>query len=153
MTVASLIGLINIGSDVALNDVVSMAVSGLYLSYLSVGTLLLYRRVTGAIYDNESDIPASAFSSPTSTIVNVPGAPLVWGPFRVPGILGIAVNVFAIIYMIIVIFFSFWPTESVVDYTTMNYSVVSTFGTVIIAVVYYLVRARNVYCGPIIETM
>ncbi|KAH8429863.1 uncharacterized protein LDX57_007535 [Aspergillus melleus] len=151
MTVASLLGLINIGSDVALNDVVSMAVSGLYLSYLSVGTLLLYRRVTGAIYDHESDIPSS-FNSPTTT-VNVPGSPLVWGPFRVPGILGIAVNVFAIIYMIIVIFFSFWPTESVVDYTTMNYSVVSTFGTVIIAVVYYFIRAKNVYRGPIIETM
>ncbi|KAI9044746.1 putative amino acid permease [Aspergillus affinis] len=151
MIVASLLGLINIGSDVALNDVVSMAVSGLYLSYLSVGSLLLYRRVTGAIYNHESDIPSS-LTSPTTT-VNVPGSPLVWGPFRVPGILGIAVNVFAIIYMIIVIFFSFWPTEAVVDYTTMNYSVVSTFGTVIIAVIYYFIRAKNVYRGPIIETM
>lgn len=150
MTVASLLGLINIGSDVALNDIVSMAVSGLYLSYLSVGSLLLYRRLTGAIHEHESDIPASF--SPAPTTVNVPGSPLVWGPFRVPGILGIAVNVFAIIYMVIVIFFSFWPTEAVVDYTTMNYSVVGTFGTVIIAVVYYGIRARKVYRGPIVET-
>ncbi|KAA8648466.1 hypothetical protein EYZ11_007689 [Aspergillus tanneri] len=143
MTVACLLGLINIGSSVALNDIVSMAVSGLYLSYLSVATLLFYRRVQGDIRDTIER---------EDMIVNTPGAPLVWGPFHVPGIFGIAVNASAIVYIIIVVFFSFWPTEATVKYDTMNYSVVGTFGTVIIALVYYAFRARKIYQGPVIET-
>ncbi|KAF7591470.1 hypothetical protein BBP40_001516 [Aspergillus hancockii] len=142
MAVSCLLGLINIGSDVALNDILSMAISGLYLSYLSVGSLLLYRRIRGQI---------RASSEYEGMTVNVPNAPLVWGPFRVPGILGIAINAFAVAYIIIVIFFSFWPTTPVVDYTTMNYSVVGTFGTVIIAIVYYVLQARHVYQGPVVE--
>ncbi|KOC09042.1 choline transport protein [Aspergillus flavus AF70] len=142
MVVSCLLGLINIGSDVALKDILSMAVSGLYLSYLAVGSLLLYRRVCGHIRPS---------SECEDTTVNVPNAPLVWGPFRVPGILGMVNNGFAVCYMIIVIFFSFWPTKAAVDYKSMNYSVVGTFGTVLIAVIYYVVRARHVYHGPVVE--
>ncbi|KNG89303.1 hypothetical protein ANOM_001625 [Aspergillus nomiae NRRL 13137] len=119
-----------------------MAVSGLYLSYLTVGTLLLYRRLRGHIRTS---------SECEDMTVNVPNAPLFWGPFRIPGVLGVVNNVFAVCYMIIVIFFSFWPTTVVVYYKSMNYSVVGTFGTVIVAVVYYVVRARHVYHGPVVE--
>ncbi|KAE8317690.1 putative amino acid permease [Aspergillus transmontanensis] len=142
MAVSCLLGLINIGSGIALKDILSMAVSGLYLSYLAVGSLLLYRRVCGHI---------RASSECEDTTVNVPNAPLVWGPFQVPGILGTVNNGFAVCYMIIVIFFRFWPTTMVVDDKTMNYSVVGTFGTVLIAVISYVVRARHVYYGPVVE--
>lgn len=143
MTVSCLLGLINIGSSVALNDILSMAVSGLYLSYLMVASLLLYRRCTGAIsmYHDGEDI-----------LVNVPGAKLMWGPFRVPGFLGILINGYAVIYMIIVVFFSFWPTQMSIDRTTMNFSVVGTVGTIILAIIYYVLRARKVYQGPVMET-
>ena len=127
------LGLINIGSDVVLKDILSMAVSSLYLSYLAVGTLFFYRRVCGHI---------RASSECEEVIVNIPNAPLVWGPFQVPGILRTVNNGFAVCYMIIVIFFSFWPTTVVVDYTSMNYSVVGTFGMVLIAIIYYIVRAK-----------
>ncbi|KAJ5740750.1 amino acid/polyamine transporter I [Penicillium malachiteum] len=143
MTVSWLLALINIGSAVALNDVVSLAVSALYLSYLVIGTLLLYRRCRGEIFlSNENDDMA----------INVPGAKLVWGPFRVPGVWGILINIYAVIYMIIVIFFSFWPSEMNPGVAGMNYSVVGTVGTIILAVVYYVLRARHVYQGPILET-
>ncbi|KAI9931981.1 hypothetical protein MW887_009482 [Aspergillus wentii] len=142
MTIACLLGLINIGSSVALNDILSMAVSGLYASYLTVASLLLYRRIKGdiSIYDTNDTSP-----------MNVPGARLVWGPFRVPGIWGILLNGYAVIYMIIVVFFSFWPTSMQVEVESMNYSVVGTVGTVILAVVYYFIRARRVYTGPVVE--
>ncbi|KAH1271735.1 hypothetical protein KXW35_001609 [Aspergillus fumigatus] len=142
MTVCCLLGLINIGSSVALNAVVSMAVSGLYLSYLMVGSLLLYRRCTGAIaqYDHGED-----------GVINVPGAKLAWGPFHVPGIWGTAVNTYAVIYMVIVVFFSFWPSQMSVDKTTMNFSVVGTVGTILLALLYYVLRARKVYTGPVME--
>ncbi|RJE20120.1 Amino acid permease [Aspergillus sclerotialis] len=142
MTVSCLLGLINIGSAVALNDILSMAVSGIYLSYLISGSLLLWRRCTGAI---------SQYSDGEDMLINVPGAKLMWGPFRVPGILGILVNGYAVIYMVIVIFFSFWPTQMSVDPTTMNFSVVGTMGTIILAIIYYALRARKVYQGPVME--
>jgi len=142
MTVAWLLGLINIGSSVALNDITSMAVSGLYASYLTVGSLLLYRRCRGQISTSDEN---------DEMVINVPGAKLVWGPFHVPGILGILVNGYACIYMIIVIFFSFWPSHMNPTVEDMNYSVVGTVGVIILAVVYYFARARKVYQGPVME--
>ncbi|KAJ5281343.1 hypothetical protein N7478_006715 [Penicillium angulare] len=127
MTISFLLALINIGSAVALNDVVSMAVSALYLSYLLVGSLLLYRRCRGDIsLSNENDDMA----------INIPGAKLVWGPFRIPGIWGILVNGYAVIYSLIVIFFSFWPSTMHPEVSEMNYSV-----------------ARHIYQGPVLETV
>ncbi|KAJ5185657.1 hypothetical protein N7472_010497 [Penicillium cf. griseofulvum] len=141
VAICSLLGLINIGSRVALDHVLSMAVSGMYLSYLVVIALLLYRRCKGDIYrHNDSD-----------GAINVPGAKLVWGPFHIPGVLGAVINTYAVIYIIIIIFFSFWPSHMSPTVTTMNWSVVGTFGTVILAVIYYMLRARKVYTGPVLE--
>ncbi|GAB1208639.1 hypothetical protein APSETT445_007390 [Aspergillus pseudonomiae] len=65
--VACLLALINIGSSVAFNDLVSMSISGLYLSYMVVASLLLYRRCTGGISSSKSSEDA---------IVNTAGAKL-----------------------------------------------------------------------------
>ncbi|OGE58292.1 hypothetical protein PENARI_c001G12384 [Penicillium arizonense] len=141
--VACLLALINIGSPVAFNDLCSMSISGLYLSYMVVGSLLLWRRCTGGISSNRSS---------DSAVVNTAGAKLVWGPFHLPGIWGILVNVWALIYMTIAVFFTFWPTSWVVTVQTMNFSVVGTVGTIILSLVYYFVRARKVYNGPVMES-
>ncbi|KAJ5684641.1 amino acid transporter [Penicillium maclennaniae] len=123
--ISTLLGLINIGSEVALNDILSMAVSGIYSSYLIARGLLLYRRCKGDISRyNESD----------ETTINVPGAKL------------------AVVYMMIVIFFSYWPSSMDPSVQDMNYSVVGTVGVVFLAIVYYFVRARHVYQGPVMET-
>jgi hypothetical protein len=107
-----------------------------------VGCLLLYRRCKGDIFKhNDSD-----------GVVNAPGSRLVWGPFHVPGAVGVLINAYAAVYMIIVVFFSFWPPHIAPTVTTMNFSVVGTCGTIILAVVYYLLRARHVYTGPVVET-
>ncbi|XHF97054.1 hypothetical protein AWENTII_000658 [Aspergillus wentii] len=142
-TIACLLALINIGSEVAFNDLVSMSISGLYLSYLVVAILLLYRRCTSGIQTPKSNS--------NTTIVNTAGAQLVWGPFHLPSIWGIAVNTFSIIYMVIVIFFSFWPPDKDVTIQTMNFSVVGTMGVVILSLVYYFLRARRGYQGPVVE--
>jgi uncharacterized membrane-anchored protein len=83
--------------------------------------------------------------------VNLPGKKLVWGPFHVPGIWGILINGFAVIYIIIVIFWSFWPTAMNPSVTDMNYSVVGWGGVIFLATLYYVVRARHVYTGPVVE--
>lgn len=142
MIISGTLALINIGSSVALDDVVSMAVSGLYLSYLMVSILLLYCRIKGNIsrYDESED-----------DVVNVPGARLVWGTFHCPGIWGTSINLFAILYIIIVVFFSFWPSEVHPSVESMNWSVLGIGGTSILAIVYYFAYAKGIYIGPVME--
>lgn len=81
-----------------MDNIVSMAVSAIYLSYLMVSVLLFVCCV-------RCDI--SLYNDSEDEIINVLGAKLVWGPFRCPSILGTIINSYAIIYITIVIFFSF----------------------------------------------
>ncbi|BCS25685.1 putative GABA permease [Aspergillus puulaauensis] len=140
--VSFLLALIPIGSEVAFNDLCAMSISGLYVSYILVAALLLWRRLNKTIY----------LSADSNEPVNTIGAKLVWGPFHVPGIWGVLVNIFAIVYALIVVFFSFWPSETPVVLETMNFSVVGTVSVILLSIVYYYARARHVYTGPIIET-
>ncbi|KAJ5098388.1 choline transport protein [Penicillium argentinense] len=143
MCIACLLALINIGSSVAFNDLVAMSISGLYLSYMVVAGLLLYRRSTGAI---------GHIRNGDSELVNTVGGKLVWGPFHCRGIWGILINACALVYMSIAVFFSFWPPSWAVVVDTMNFSVVGTMGVVLLSLVYYFLRARRIYDGPIVET-
>lgn len=138
--VACLIGLINIGSSAAFNDVVSLSVSSLYASYIITESLLLWRRCTGAIHT-------------VSDVANDTGEAnqLLWGPFRLPSIFGILVNAFAVVFGIIIFFFSFWPVATPVTPESMNFSVLMTGSVVLFAVLYYVVWARKMYEGPVVE--
>jgi len=111
----------------------------LYASYVITESFLLYRRCTGAIRtrNNVDD-------------TTEPGT-LVWGPFHLPGIFGIAVNVIAVCFGIIIFIFSFFPVATPVTPQSMNYSVVMSAFVLIAAVVYYIVWARKEFKGPIVE--
>lgn len=142
--IAILLSLINIGSPVAFQNVTSLSISCLYFSYLIAAGLLLYRRTTRgfSMPDATSGLPALA---------NTSGAELVWGPFHVPGIFGILNNIFTIIYLITISFFSFWPPMANPAPELMNYSSVVTGFIIIFSVAYYFIRARKEYNGPIVE--
>lgn len=121
----------------AFNNVISLTVSGLYSSYLVCCALFLWRRCTGGIGRSSQDPPGKIG--------------LHWGPFRIQASLGIAVNVVACVFMVIVIFFSFWPPATPTTAVLMNYSVL-VFGTVILfSVAYYLMVAHKTYVGPLVE--
>lgn len=137
-----LIGLINLGSAAAFNDVISLSVSALYASYIITESLFLYRRLTGAIRFRIDE-------DHNSTEINQ----LIWGPFHIPGVFGIAINVFAILFGIIIFFFSFWPVATPVVAKTMNFSSLMTCGVALIAVAYYAIWARHTYQGPLMEEM
>lgn len=68
-----------------------------------------------------------------------------------PGILGPAVNLFAIIYLLIILFFSFWPSELPVDAANMNYDILVTGTVLILSVAWYFARGRREYKGPVID--
>lgn len=98
-----------------------------------------------------SDSNSNSHEQPRSMEHNVADAPLIWGPWRVPGILGTINNAYACVYMVFVLFWSVWPPATPVNYTTMNYSVVVTSGVIILSGVWYLVRAKREYKGPLID--
>ena len=58
---------------------------------------------------------------------------------------------FACTYLTVMVFFSFWPIERPVTVENMNYAVLATGAVVIVSLVYYLVWAKRVYTGPVIE--
>ncbi|EQK99679.1 amino acid/polyamine transporter I [Ophiocordyceps sinensis CO18] len=128
---ACLLGLINLGSTVVYNALVSVAISGLYSSYLISASLLLYRRCGKGIKN-----PDPRIHSVLTCIDGESG--LAWGPWHLPGVYGIANNTFACIFMIIIWFFSFWPPAKPTSAATMNLSVVMTGSVVIFSAVYYL---------------
>lgn len=111
-----LVSLISIGSPIAFNDNISLSIDSLYTSYLLAYGLLLWRRCTGTIKDS-SDLELEQEQSSTTSPqqngryhnLNTPGSEghWIWGPFRMPAALGIATNVIACLYIIIILFFNF----------------------------------------------
>ncbi|KAI6782512.1 amino acid polyamine transporter I [Emericellopsis cladophorae] len=144
--ISCLIGLINIGSAVVYNAIISVAVSGLYSSYLITGALLLYRRCgRGFKMPDPSVLPALADTAAGE------GQELAWGPWHIPGVLGIVNNAFACCFMVIVWFFSFWPPQTPVAPDSMNYASLMTGGVALFSVVYYFFWAKREYKGPVME--
>ena len=140
--IACLLALIILGSSTAFTDIVSLAVVGLFGSYFIVAVLLFWRRIRGDIKPYATD----------SELTNVPGAQLMWGPWRVPGVWGTVTNGFTIVYLVVIFFFCLWPPSNHPTAATMNYSSLMLGATMIFSAVYYFTWARKVYNGPVIQT-
>ena len=119
-TFSVLLGLISIGSPIAFNDVISLTLASLYSSYFVTCALLLWRRCSGSIKTLSEISP----SDPRHINTNLPGSAgnLVWGPWRVPGVTGIFINLVACVYLLIILIFTFWPAVVPITPQTMNYS-------------------------------
>lgn len=131
-----------------------MSVSGFYISYFIPSSLLLYHRIKGQILEFSSAHPSDPnfFFAPSSDGDDkVVKMKLVWGPWRVPGMLGIINNAFACVYLVVVVFWSFWPPEANVTPQNMNYSILVTGSVILFSVIYYLVYGRRQYVGPLVE--
>lgn len=125
-TTTSLLSLINIGSATVFNAIVSLTVAGLFGSYLIPFSLLLYTRIR---------YPES----------------LVPGPWTL-GRWGSLVNGFAVLWGVLIMFFSFWPGNVPVTPMNMNWSCVLWSAVMLFAVVFWYAHGRKVYTGPVIET-
>ena len=117
------LGLISLGSTTALTAVLSMATTSAYLSYALPICYMLCARYKGT---------AQPF-----------------GPFRMRPTVGWAINILAVAYLVLVMFFSTWPITYPVTPLTMNYDVVVLTGWLIIGSGYYLLRGRHQYSNPI----
>ena len=80
----------------------------------------------------------------------VKGEPLNFGPWSL-GRSEIFINTLAACFLLISVVFSFFPPATPVDLTTMNWSCLMWGGSTLIGLVYYAIRERKIYHGPIVE--
>ncbi|MCJ1318976.1 hypothetical protein MMC15_004308 [Xylographa vitiligo] len=125
--ISCILALINIGSTTAFYAFVSLVIAAFYSTFLIAACALLHKRLT------------------------TPPADMHWGPFKLGHVLGTTVNVLAILYSVIGIFFSFWPPTMTVTAQTMNWSVAVFGGVIVFAMIFWFVHGRKVYTGPIVE--
>lgn len=140
--ISIVLSLIVLGSSTVFNNIVSIAIAGLSASYALAIGLLLWRRTTGRIRHSRV---------PNSRLTNTPGFELSWGPWYIPGVWGPAVNLFAVTYVLIILFFSFWPPSVPVDAANMNYTILVTGAVLIFSVAWYFAWGRRDYTGLVID--
>lgn len=117
-----IISLINLGSSVALNAIVSLTLSALLASYiLSIGCILSKR------------------------LRHEPLPPAKWSLGRY----GTIINVIALVFLIPFFIFRFFPTARPVQRDTMNWNIVMFGGIFTWATVFYVVKGRKVYVPPV----
>jgi choline transport protein len=78
---------------------------------------------------------------------------LYWGPWHMGPVIGPIVNVVGLIYILIALFFSFFPSTATVTPETMNWSCLLFGGTVIFSILYYMTYGRHAYKWPIVDTI
>ncbi|KAI9843956.1 MAG: hypothetical protein M1837_005997 [Sclerophora amabilis] len=118
-----LLALINIGSTVAFNAFSGLTIAGFYSSFIISAAVMLQRRLT------------------------TPSSDIRWGPFQL-GRAGVPVTVLALCFSVVGWIFSFWPPTAMVTKRTFNWSIVVYFGTLFIAMIWWVVHARHTYTGP-----
>lgn len=117
-----LLSLINLGSTLAFNIIVSLSLLGLLSTYmLSIGCVLL-KRIKGEA------LPPARWSL---------------------GRWGLPINAFAFLYSAFVIVFSCFPTELPVDLSTANWAPLVWVGVMIISVAFYVAFGKRHYTPPV----
>ncbi|THC91345.1 hypothetical protein EYZ11_009183 [Aspergillus tanneri] len=117
--------LINLGSTVAFNAMLSLSTTALMATYLiSIGCVIVRR-----MYNNPP-LPPSRWSL---------------------GRFGLPVNVIAMVYATWSFFWSFWPNAYRVNAENFNWACVLFLGMMGVSAVVYGAYARKVYDGPVVK--
>ncbi|KAG8161235.1 hypothetical protein KVR01_009499 [Diaporthe batatas] len=118
--ITAVLSLINIGSTVAFNAIGSLSVSALLGTYILSITCLVIRRLEGPL-------PHRRWSL---------------------GFMGLFVNLGAIMFLLVVWVFCFFPISPQVTPETMNWNSVMFCGAMFFAMLYYLLHGRKYYTSP-----
>lgn len=127
--ISLLLALINIGSTAAFNAIMSVNVAVFFFSYMIPISLLLHKRLR---------------NDPAKDNIH-------WGPWHMGPILGPIVNVLALAYTAITLFFSFWPATQVISAVTMNWSCLIFGASIMFSVGFYMVWGKDTYKWPIVD--
>ncbi|KAF9638411.1 putative amino acid transporter protein [Lasiodiplodia theobromae] len=129
----ALLGLVYLGSATAFNAVLSMAILGMYASYiLPVAYMLVYGR--------RADSPAKVAAEAGHAAFSLGR----WGAW---------INAAAVAWLAVAMVFSMFPSVQPVSPQNMNYSVVVLGGWVAFGAVYYFGWARRWYEGPVVDVL
>ncbi|EUC36330.1 hypothetical protein COCVIDRAFT_38996 [Bipolaris victoriae FI3] len=120
--IACLLSLINIGSSVAFNSIASLGTCALLSSYIISISCMFIKR-----WNNEPLIPCK-FSL---------------------GRAGIWINGISIVYLCIALVFVFFPTFPHPTAALMNWNILIYGVVVIFSFIYFAVKGRKVYVGPV----
>lgn len=118
-----LLSLINIGSTTAFNAIASLGTASLLSSYIVSISCVFIKR-----WRNEQ-LPSARWSL---------------------GKYGAPINAFSVAYLLTVYIFSFFPEATPVTPSTMNWNILIYGFTVCFAIVFFMVKGRHVYFGPVV---
>lgn len=121
--ICCLLSLINIGSSVAFNALVSLGVAALISSYLISISCVLIKRL------RKEPMPHARFSL---------------------GRWGVPFNIISLVYLSIVFIISFFPPDREVDPEGMQWSSLIFGSVVIFSIIYYHATAKHRYDGPVV---
>jgi choline transport protein len=116
------LSLINIGSLIAFNQIISLGVCALLSSYIVSISCVTARRIRGE--------------------------PLLSSRFSL-GRWGLPINIASIAFLVLSLVISFFPPVAAPPLNTMNWSVVIYAGVLVIALIHYIFWARFTYVGPV----
>jgi len=118
-----LLSLINIGSSVAFNAIISLQVVALMMTYSFSISCVLYRRLA-----HPELLPHARWSL---------------------GRWGVPVNAVGLAFVTFSFFWSFWPNAIPITAENFNWSVVLFVGVFAICIVMFFAQGRKVYTGPV----
>lgn len=118
----AILSLVNLGSSVAYMQVISLGVAAMLTSYLISISCVALKRIRGE--------------------------PLLPSRFNL-GKLGLVINVAAVLFLVFLLVFCFFPVAPHPGVKDMNWAALGYGIVVLFAVMYYLVRGRFVYVGPV----
>ncbi|KAL8712513.1 MAG: hypothetical protein Q9220_003361 [cf. Caloplaca sp. 1 TL-2023] len=121
-----LLALINIGSSVGFDAFISLTIAGYYSSFILAASVSLHKRLT------------------------TPAADIPWGPFRL-GRAGPAITIVAILFSVLVGFFTMWPPKVKPDAESMNYCSLIFGAALLFSLGFWVVHGRKHYRGPVVE--
>lgn len=119
-----LLSLINLGSTVALQAANSLGGVAFLFSYVITLLCLIWRRIWGA------PLPARRWSL---------------------GRYGLVINLAALVFLIPTLFFYCWPLAQPVTAVNLNWSSVAFALVLLVALIYYFIKARHEYVGPVMR--
>lgn len=124
--IGCLLGLVNIGSSTAFDAMTSLSLIGHYTSYALPICLLMIRRF------DKKDIP--------------------WGPWTL-GKWGLSINIFSVVFSIVLIVFMVFPPYQPVSVKNMNYAGLIFGAVLILSAVLWFCYGRKIYHGPVREVI
>lgn len=123
--ISGLLSLINMGSQVAFNAIISLNVAALMYTYAVSISCVIYRKVCCP-----ETLPLRRWNL---------------------GRAGLPINIVGFLYVLFALFWSFWPPTPSTTVRDFNWSVVIFGGVFALSLLMYIFQGRRHYVGPVIS--